>query len=89
VSPIAGALLDRGSRVALMLFDYLVASTFITMIGVLSLLHSLPTGCYSSSWRRHRSRLLSVELAGGPSIQSSCRARFGIARMRLTRARTS
>jgi len=43
VSPIAGALLDRGSRVALMLFDYLVASTFITMIGVLSLLHSLPT----------------------------------------------
>ncbi len=43
VSPIAGALLDRGSRVALMKFDYLIASTCITTIGVLSLLHSLPT----------------------------------------------
>ena len=43
VSPIAGALLDRGSRVALMRFDYLVGSTCITTIGVLSLLHSLPT----------------------------------------------
>jgi len=43
VSPIAGALLDRGSRVALMVFDYLVGATCITLIGVLSLLHSLPT----------------------------------------------
>ena len=43
VSPIAGALLDRGSRVALMRFDYLIGSTCITTIGVLSLLHSLPT----------------------------------------------
>jgi MFS family permease len=43
VSPIAGALLDRGSRVALMKLDYLVGSTCITVIGVLSLLHSLPT----------------------------------------------
>ncbi len=43
VSPIAGALLDRGSRVALMKLDYLVGSTCITLIGVLSLLHSLPT----------------------------------------------
>jgi len=43
VSPIAGALLDRGSRVALMRLDYLVGSTCIALIGVLSLLHSLPT----------------------------------------------
>jgi MFS family permease len=43
VSPIAGALLDRGSRVALMRLDYLVGSTCITTIGVLSLLHELPT----------------------------------------------
>ncbi len=43
VSPIAGALLDRGSRVALMRFDYLIGSMCITTIGVLSLLHSLPT----------------------------------------------
>ena len=42
-SPIAGALLDRGSRVALMRLDYLVGSTCITTIGVLSVLHSLPT----------------------------------------------
>jgi predicted MFS family arabinose efflux permease len=35
--------LDRGSRVALMRLDYLVGSTCITAIGVLSLLHSLPT----------------------------------------------
>jgi MFS family permease len=44
VSPIAGALLDRGSRVALMRLDYLVGSTCITTIGILSVLHSLPTG---------------------------------------------
>jgi MFS family permease len=43
VSPIAGALLDRGSRVPLMRFDYLVGSTCIATIGVLSLLHRLPT----------------------------------------------
>ena len=43
VSPIAGALLDRGSRLWLMRLDYLVGSTCITVIGVLSLLHSLPT----------------------------------------------
>jgi len=43
VSPIAGALLDRGSRVSLMRLDYLVGSTCITVIGTLSLLHSLPT----------------------------------------------
>ena len=43
VSPVAGALIDRGSRVALMVFDYVVGATCITMIGVLSLLHSLPT----------------------------------------------
>ena len=43
VSPIAGALLYRGSRVALMRLDYLVGSTCITTIGVLSLLHELPT----------------------------------------------
>ena len=43
VSPIAGALLDRGSRVALMRIDYLVSSSCIALIGVLSLLHSLPT----------------------------------------------
>jgi len=43
VSPIAGALLDRGSRISLMVLDYVVASTCITLIGVLSLLHSLPT----------------------------------------------
>jgi MFS family permease len=43
VSPIAGALLDRGSRVALMRLDYLVGSTCITTVGVLSLLHELPT----------------------------------------------
>jgi predicted MFS family arabinose efflux permease len=35
--------LDRGSRVALMRLDYLVGSTCITTIGVLSLLHELPT----------------------------------------------
>ena len=34
VSPIAGALLDRGSRVALMRLDYLVGSTCIALIGV-------------------------------------------------------
>lgn len=43
VSPIAGALLDRGARIALMKLDYLVGATCITLIGVLSLLHSLPT----------------------------------------------
>ena len=43
VSPIAGALLDRGSRVALMRLDYLVGSTCITVIGTLALLHGLPT----------------------------------------------
>jgi MFS family permease len=43
VSPIAGALLDRGSRVALMMLDYLVGSTCITSVAVLSMLHSLPT----------------------------------------------
>jgi predicted MFS family arabinose efflux permease len=43
VSPVAGALLDRGSRVALMRFDYLIGATCMTLIGVLSLLHSLPT----------------------------------------------
>ena len=43
VSPIAGALLDRGSRVALMRLDYLVGSTCITVIGTLALLHRLPT----------------------------------------------
>jgi MFS family permease len=43
VSPIAGALLDRGSRLSLMVLDYVVASTCITLIGVLSLLHTLPT----------------------------------------------
>ena len=32
-----------GSRVALMRLDYLVVSTCITTIGVLSLLHELPT----------------------------------------------
>ena len=43
VSPVAGALLDRGSRVTLMRLDYLIGATCMTMIGVLSLLHSLPT----------------------------------------------
>jgi predicted MFS family arabinose efflux permease len=43
VSPIAGALLDRGSRLSLMVLDYVVASTCITLIGVLSLFHGLPT----------------------------------------------
>jgi MFS family permease len=43
MSPIAGSLLDRGSRVPLMRLDYLVASTCTTTIGVLSLLHSLPS----------------------------------------------
>jgi MFS family permease len=43
VSPVAGALLDRGSRVTLMRVDYLIGATCMTMIGVLSLLHSLPT----------------------------------------------
>jgi MFS family permease len=43
VSPVAGALLDRGSRVALMRLDYLMGATCMTTIGVLSLLHSLPT----------------------------------------------
>jgi MFS family permease len=43
VSPLAGALLDRGSRVALMRVDYLFGSTCIAAIGVLSLLHILPT----------------------------------------------
>ncbi|MGO9583810.1 MAG: MFS transporter [Acidimicrobiales bacterium] len=43
VSPIAGALLDRGSRVGLMRLDYLFASTCIAAIGTLSLLHILPT----------------------------------------------
>jgi len=43
VSPIAGALLDRGSRLSLMMLDYVVASTCITLIGLLSLFHSLPT----------------------------------------------
>jgi MFS family permease len=43
VSPIAGVLLDRGSRLALMIFDYLIGSISITLIGVLSLVHELPT----------------------------------------------
>jgi MFS family permease len=43
VSPIAGVLLDRGSRLWLMILDYLVGSISITLIGVLSLTHSLPT----------------------------------------------
>ena len=43
VSPIAGALLDRGPRARLMRLDYLFASTCITTIGVLSLCHTLPT----------------------------------------------
>jgi MFS family permease len=43
VSPVAGAMLDRGSRVALMRLDYLVGSSCIAIVGVLSLLHSLPT----------------------------------------------
>jgi MFS family permease len=43
VSPIAGALLDRGSRVGLMRVDYLFGSMCIAAIGVLSLLHILPT----------------------------------------------
>jgi MFS family permease len=43
VSPIAGALLDRGSRLSLMVLDYVVASTCITLIGVLSLFHGPPT----------------------------------------------
>ena len=43
-SPVAGALLDRGSRVTLMRLDYFVGSACITLIGVLSVLHSLPTG---------------------------------------------
>jgi MFS family permease len=44
VSPVAGALLDRGSRVALMRLDYFFGSACISLIGVLSLLHRLPTG---------------------------------------------
>ena len=44
MSPIAGALLDRGSRLALMRLDYVVGSTCIATIGTLSLLHRLPTG---------------------------------------------
>ena len=43
VSPIAGALLDRGSRLSLMVLDYLFGSSCIALIGVLSLIHHLPT----------------------------------------------
>lgn len=41
-SPIAGALLDRGARVQLMMIDYLLGAASIGAIGVLSLLHHLP-----------------------------------------------
>lgn len=43
VSPVAGALLDRGRRVRLMRVDYVVGASCIAAIAVLSMMRALPT----------------------------------------------
>jgi len=43
VSPFAGAMLDRGAKVRLMVFDFGFEAVTIGALGVLSLLHELPT----------------------------------------------
>lgn len=43
VSPIAGALLDRGRKIPLMVIDYLVGAVSVSGVGALALLHHLPS----------------------------------------------
>ena len=86
VSPIAGALLDRGSRVPLMRLDYLVGSTCITTIGTLSVLHRLPTGVLLLVVSTASVTAPFSRSVGGRSTRSSCRGHCGTARTRPTRA---
>jgi MFS family permease len=44
VSPLAGALLDRHGRARLVVLDYLIAAFTVSLIGVLSANHVLPSG---------------------------------------------
>ena len=43
VSPVAGALLDRGRKIPLMVIDYFVGSASVATIGALALAHALPS----------------------------------------------
>jgi MFS family permease len=44
VSPLAGALLDRHGRARLVVLDYVLAAVTVALVGVLSVVHSLPAG---------------------------------------------
>src|SRR5258708_16076551 len=43
VSPLAGALLDRHGRARLVVLDYLIPAFTVSLIAVLSALHTLPS----------------------------------------------
>src|SRR5205814_10568411 len=43
LSPIAGAVLDRGARVPLIVLDYVVGAASMTVLSVLALTHHLPS----------------------------------------------
>jgi len=68
VSPIAGALLDRHGRVRLIILDYFVAATSLSLVAVLSLAGALPAGLLVA--------IATVSSLTGPLSSSGLRSLF-------------